>query len=414
MLFLALLLLIALVVLLFTPILPLRRRRAGVANFPFVTLGLLAINSVIFFGNLSPTEGLVISERVVQGWGLMRGHLQFLPLISYAFVHSDLFHLLGNMITLYVIGVHLEEALGNLAYLVAYLTGALVAGLAHVLITNAFFPVAAPEESLIGASGAIFAVLGLFAVRFWRTRVRLFGVPAVPAAIAVSIVMALQIFLAIRSLVTPGADQVAYTAHLAGFFFGLGIAFPLRVLEQSAREYGIEDAEAALAQGDLPTAARYYRELLVRTPTDGGLAHTLALVQLRLGDQEVAHRYFTEALDLFSKQGNAAAVARVYSDAQRNLLCVSLPVRLLQRVASACEDAQQYELTRHALANLCRDFPHTQDAELGMLKLGKLHLQKLHQRDNALAIFAEFLRLYPTSEWANHVRGMITENQNAS
>ncbi|WP_395140432.1 rhomboid family intramembrane serine protease, partial [Armatimonas sp.] len=371
-------------------------------------------NSVIFFGNLSPTEGLVISERVVQGWGLMRGHLQFLPLISYAFVHSDLFHLLGNMITLYVIGVHLEEALGNLAYLVAYLTGALVAGLAHVLITNAFFPVAAPEESLIGASGAIFAVLGLFAVRFWRTRVRLFGVPAVPAAIAVSIVMVLQIFLAIRSLVTPGADQVAYTAHLAGFFFGLGIAFPLRVLEQSAREYGIEDAEAALAQGDLPTAARYYRELLVRTPTDGGLAHTLALVQIRLGDQEIAHRYFTEALDLFSKQGNAAAVARVYSDAQRNLLRVSLPVRLLQRVASACEDAQQYELTRQALANLCRDFPHTQDAELGMLKLGKLHLQKLRQRDNALAIFAEFLRLYPTSEWANHVRGMITENQNAS
>jgi tetratricopeptide (TPR) repeat protein len=137
-------------------------------------------------------------------------------------------------------------------------------------------------------------------------------------------------------------------------------------------------------------------------------------VHVRLGEQETAHRYFTQALDLFSKQGNAAAVARIYSDAQTNLLRVSLPVRLLQRVASACEDAQQYELARQALANLCRDFTYTTDAELGMLKLGKLHLQKLGQRDNALAIFAEFLRLYPTSEWANHVRGLITENQNAS
>ena len=408
MLFLALLILIALVVLLFTPILPMRRRkRGGVAGFPFVTVGLLAINTIIFFGSLGG------GEAFVKHWALIPNHLQPYSLLTYAFLHGDIFHLLGNMITLYVIGVHVEEALDNLPYLLAYLAGALVAGLAHALLSVALFPSAAGVP-MVGASGAIFCVLGLFAVRFWRTRVRLFWIPAVPAAVAVGLVMVLQFFLAIRSLVDHGSDQVAYAAHLAGFFFGFGIAFPLHVLEQSAREYGIEDAERALAQGDLATAARYYRELLVRTPTDGGMAHTLALIHIRLGEQEAAHRYFTQALDLFSRQGNAAAVARIYSDAQTNLLKVSLPVRLLQRVASACEDAQQFELARQALANLCRDFPHTPDAELGMLKLGKLHLQKLGQRDNALAIFAEFVRLYPSSEWANHVRGLITENQNAS
>ncbi|WP_309717359.1 rhomboid family intramembrane serine protease [Armatimonas sp.] len=407
MLFLALLILIALLVLLFTPILPMRRRRGGVAGFPFVTVGLLAINTIVFLGSMSS------GEEFIRQWALVPNDLQLASLLSYAFLHGDIFHLLGNLITLYVIGVHVEEALGNLPYLLAYLAGALVAGLGHAGAVLLFFPGSAGTP-MVGASGAIFCVLGLFAVRFWRTRVRLFWIPAVPAAVAVGIVMVLQIFMAIRSLVDHGADQVAYAAHLIGFFFGFGIAFPLRVLEQSAREYGIEDAEKALAAGDLTTAAGYYRELLVRTPTDGGLAHTLALVHVRLGEQEAAHRYFTQALDLFSKQGNAAAVARIYSDAQTNLLRVSLPVRLLQRVASACEDAQQYELARQALANLCRDFTHTTDAELGMLKLGKLHLQKLGQRDNALAIFAEFLRLYPTSEWANHVRGLITENQNAS
>ena len=408
MLFLALLILIALVVLLFTPILPMRRRRrGGVTGFPFVTVGLLAINTIVFLGSLSS------GEAFVKQWALVPNQLHVASLLSYAFLHGDIFHLLGNMITLYVIGVHVEEALGNIPYLLAYLAGALVAGLAHALISVALFPSAAGVP-MVGASGAIFCVLGLFAVRFWRTHVRLFWIPAVPAAVAVGLVMMLQFFLAIRSLVDHGSDQVAYAAHLAGFFFGFGIAFPLHVLEQSAREYGIEDAERALAQGDLATAARYYRELLVRAPTDGGMAHTLALIHIRLGEQEVAHRYFTQALDLFSRQGNAAAVARIYSDAQTNLLKVSLPVRLLQRVASACEDAQQYELARQALANLCHDFPHTPDAELGMLKLGKLHLQKLGQRDNALAIFAEFVRLYPSSEWANHVRGLMTENQNAS
>jgi membrane associated rhomboid family serine protease/outer membrane protein assembly factor BamD (BamD/ComL family) len=407
MLFLALLLLIALVVLLFTPILPMRRRRGGVAGFPFVTLALLALNTVIFVGSLS------YGDRFIQQWGLVPNQLQLVTLLSYGFLHTDIFHLLGNMITLYVVGVHIEEALGNLPYLLAYLAGVLVSGLVYALLTPRLFPGTAGDP-MIGASGALFAILGLFAVRFWRTRVRLFWIPAVPAAVAVSVVMVLQVLLAIRSLLTQGQDQVAYLAHLGGFFFGFGIAFPLRVLEQSAREYGIEDAEAALAQGDLVTAARYYRELLATTPTDGGMAHTLALIHVRLGEQEAAHRYFTEALDLFSKQGNAPAVARVYSDAQTNLLRVSLPVRLLQRVSSACEDAQQYELARQALANLCRDFPHTADAELGMLKLGKLHLQKLGQRENALGIFAEFLRLYPTSEWTNHVQRLITENQNAS
>lgn len=407
MLLLALLLLIALLLLLLTPILPMRRRQGGVANFPFVTVGLLVLNTLIFLGSLSS------GEEFVRQWGLTPSHLQLVPLVSYAFLHADIFHLLGNMITLYVIGVHVEEALGNLPYLLAYLAGALLSGLAHALLCNLLSPAAA-SVPLIGASGAIFSVLGLFAVRFWRTRVRLFWIPAVPASVAVGIVMVLQCFLAIRSFVTDGSDQVAYTAHLSGFLFGFALSFPLKVLEQSAREYGIEDAEKALANGDLPTAVRYYRELLVRTPTDGGLAHTLALVHVRLGEQDAAHRYFTEALDLFSKQGNAPAVARVYSDAQRNLLKVSLPVRLLQRVASACEDAQQYELARQALADLCQNFPHTTDAELGMLKLGKLHLLKLGQPQIALGIFAEFLRLYPSSEWANHVRGLITENQNAS
>ena len=66
-------------------------------------------------------------------------------------------------------------------------------------------------------------------------------------------------------------------------------------------------------------------------------------------------------------------------------------------------------MVQQVLAGLCRDFPHTTDAELGLLKLGKLHLQRLQQPENAVAIFTEFLRLYPNSEWANHVRALLVE-----
>lgn len=406
---LALLLLIALLALLFTPILPLRRRRTGVGSFPYVTVGLLSITIFVFVLQQNAPDLLADHWSLVPShWQSSRIAQQTVTLLSYAFLHRDPLHLISNLITLYVIGVHVEEALGGPRFLLAYLSAAIMAGLAHMAITLIAFPQQA-DFPLLGASGAIFGILGLFAVRFWRTRVRLFWIPAVSASVAAGLVMLLQLILAIRSLTHGGTDEVAYTAHLAGFLYGVVLAFPLRVLEQSKREYVIEDAEAALAKGDLMTAARYYRELLVRSPQDGGLAHTLALICVRLGQEESAHRYFTEAIDTFSRQSNSPAVARVYSDALSCLPQVSLPSRLQLRVAGACEEVEQYVLAQEVLAGLCRDFPHTTDAELGLLKLGKLHLQRLGQRENATAIFTEFLRLYPKSEWANHVRGLLGE-----
>jgi len=409
---LALLLLIALLALLFTPLLPVQRRRAGRTRFPVVTLALI-VGCLAAFVLQQNTP-----DRLTAQWGLVPVYWQQAPslallptLLSYAFLHHDPLHLLINLLTLYVIGGHVEDALGGARYLLAYLSAALVAGLSHLGLTLVAFP-AQLGVPLLGASGALFGILGLFTLRFWRTPVRLLGTLVVSAAVASGLIMVLQLFLAVRALTQGGTDNVAYTAHIVGFLYGVTLSFPLRVLEQSKRAYVIEDAEAALAKGDLLTAARSYRELLVRSPHDAGLAHTLALICIRLGQEESAHRYFTEALDTFSRQSNSPAVARVYSDALACLPQVSLPSRLQLRVASACEEVGQYPLAQQILAGLCRDFPHTADAELGLLRLGKLHLQRLGQRENATAIFTEFLRLYPTSEWANHVRGLLGEAQN--
>lgn len=367
-------------------------------GFPFATLGLIGLSLLVFFFE---------HPGSVAQWGFVPRGGPVYTLVTYAFLHRDIWHLLGNMLTFYVIGVHVEEALGAIHYLLAFLSAAIVAGLVHGVLIVLFFAHEA-HHPLIGASGAVFGILGLFAVRYWRTHVRLLWVPSVPAVVAVGIVMLMQLYLAIRSF-RDGERDIAYIAHLAGFVYGFVLAFPLKVLNQSVREYGLEDAQRALGQGDLATAARYYRELLVQSPQDGPLTHTLALIQVRLGQEEAAHRYFTQALDLYSRQSNAPAVARVFSDASACLSQVSLPSRLLLRVAGACEEVEQFSIAQQVLSGLCRDFPHTADAELGLLKLGKLHLQRLRQPENAIAIFTEFLRLYPNSEWANHARGLLAE-----
>jgi membrane associated rhomboid family serine protease len=133
------------------------------------------------------------------------------------FLHGSLFHILGNMWFLWIFGNNVEEAFGNLGYLALYLIGGLAA--------TAAFVVANPEttEPLVGASGAIAAILGAYLVLFPRHQILsllfVFFVP-VPAIL----------FLGIWFFSQFGIQDVsvAWEAHVAGFIFGVLVTLPLR------------------------------------------------------------------------------------------------------------------------------------------------------------------------------------------
>ena len=133
------------------------------------------------------------------------------------FLHGGLLHILGNMWFLWIFGNNVEEAFGNLGYLVLYLTGGLAATAAFVL--------ANPDatEPLVGASGAIATVLGAYLVLFPRHQVLtllFFIFVPVPAVL----------FLGLWFLSQFGIQDVsvAWEAHVAGFVFGVVVALPLR------------------------------------------------------------------------------------------------------------------------------------------------------------------------------------------
>jgi len=142
------------------------------------------------------------------------------------FLHGGLVHILGNMWFLWIFGNNVEEAFGNAGYLVLYVLGGLAA--------TAAFVVANPDatEPLVGASGAIAAVLGAYLVLFPRHQVLtllfVFFVP-VPAVL----------FLGLWFLSQFGIQDVsvAWEAHVAGFLFGVVVALPLRtfLLERVAK-----------------------------------------------------------------------------------------------------------------------------------------------------------------------------------
>ncbi|MEU2602220.1 rhomboid family intramembrane serine protease [Streptomyces hirsutus] len=136
------------------------------------------------------------------------------------FVHGSWVHLLGNMLFLHVFGTMTEARMGRLRFLLFYVGCGYLALLGYAVAN------ADSEQSLVGASGAISAILGAFLLLFPRARVTsllpfLFFLPVrFPAWVVLPFWVVLQWLAAGQASEGPG---VAYLAHLVGF--GLGFCW---------------------------------------------------------------------------------------------------------------------------------------------------------------------------------------------
>ncbi|WP_017591088.1 rhomboid family intramembrane serine protease [Nocardiopsis potens] len=135
------------------------------------------------------------------------------------FLHGGVAHLLGNMVYLFVFGPVVEDRLGRLRYLALYLLCGLVSVYAYALTDPA------GQSPLVGASGAISAVLGAYLVVQFRSRVitlvLVFPV-RLPGWALVGTYFVLQYVLYIGMPSSPGGgDSVAYAAHVYGFIAGV-------------------------------------------------------------------------------------------------------------------------------------------------------------------------------------------------
>ena len=154
-----------------------------------------------------------------------------LTLFTSMFLHGGWMHLLGNMWFLWLFGNNVEDRLGPIVYLLFYLAGGLVAALCHWLTdTDSVVPV-------IGASGAVAAVLGAYAVT-WphahiRTLVFLFIIITtirLPAMLVLGFWFLQQLLEGYTSFNLGLDGGVAWWAHVGGFVAGAAAMVPLRAM----------------------------------------------------------------------------------------------------------------------------------------------------------------------------------------
>jgi len=204
---------------------------------PVMTWLLIAANAVVFgMFNLQMPESR-LDEWVLQ-WGYDVDHPFANQIFTSMFMHAGLAHLLINMWVLWIVGNNVEDKVGKLGYLALYVLGGIAAALSFTAIAQVTetSPEARAEmmrtigrahAPLLGASGAIAAIMGTYAVFFPEARVRLlfwwfFIIRIIPvrAKWFIGITLGLDLVASI-AMQGPAAGGVATMAHVGGGAFGV-------------------------------------------------------------------------------------------------------------------------------------------------------------------------------------------------
>jgi len=208
--------------------------------FATVAVSLLCVFAYLVYARLAPVMQQVMIEVVgarpaalaallhsgIASWW----DLSALTVVTSLFVHASWLHLVGNLVYLWVFGIKVEQRLGAVGLITVFLLGG---ALANVIVA---LRVPQLETPIIGASGAISAVVGAYLGLFPRRRIGLFlplGVylqfARVPALLVIGSWFTLQL---LYTAFGPIDAAVAWWTHLAGFALGVSFALLTRALVQ--------------------------------------------------------------------------------------------------------------------------------------------------------------------------------------
>jgi membrane associated rhomboid family serine protease len=211
---------------------PLRKIR-----FQYVTLALIVVNLAAFTVQTYGLEahavasfGIVPARLFAHGLG---GSAITLPLnpaelppwvsmLSYMFLHGDIWHVTTNMLFLWVFGDNVEDAMGHSRYLFFYLASGIFAGAAHAVMQPTS---AAP---LIGASGAVAGVIAAYVLLYPRVMLWVLAFRFIPLHISAGFAIGAWILTQIAMVILPQSGPVAWWAHLGGLAAGAALVLVLR------------------------------------------------------------------------------------------------------------------------------------------------------------------------------------------
>lgn len=265
-------------------------------------------------------RGMTEYDFFVFEYGFKPAAPEIIDLFASMFLHGSLMHLAGNMLFLWIYGDNVEHRIGRANYLGVYIGSGLVATLSFAMFASTEI------TPLVGASGAISGVLGMYFLFFPRNEIKvfLFLFPFIFQTIWIRARWALGFYVVIDNVlpfVAGFSSNVAYGAHLGGFFAGLGIAW---FIEHDGRDPSTTHASKSG----------------VRTNTTS--SPDIQLVKSSLINQDI-HSAVSEARWVDSSKLSTLPVAQLY-DLTKGLAAAGhdgLAIKTLRKAAGRVSNSHQ-------------------------------------------------------------------------
>jgi len=201
----------------------------------YVTYALIAANILVFFivqdGRWSASDyASAVSYGVIPATfsdlAVRPSDLDeipdFLTLLTYGFLHGDLWHLFGNMIFLWVFADNVEDSLGRVRFLIFYFLSLVGAGYAYVLAEPQ------SEAPVIGASGAVAGVIAAYLILHPFAKVWILALGRIPLHLSAFWVLGFWILFQLYQVVFTEGGEIAWWTHIGGFLTGALVVLLLK------------------------------------------------------------------------------------------------------------------------------------------------------------------------------------------
>jgi tetratricopeptide (TPR) repeat protein len=304
-------------------------------------------------------------------------------------------HLFFNMLFLWLVGVNIEDYWGRPLFASLFIVGGIFATLFFTIFNRT------SAVPLIGASGAISALMGAFAVRFYRTKIRIFwfilvfirpfwGTFRVYAWIALGFWFTEQLFYAL--LFSGAYTGVAFYAHVGGFLFGLAAGFGMKYLKVEEKFLSekiekqieavdlhpkIQEAFLKRDSGDEDGAIRLLREVLAEDPTNSDARLELTRCLIAAGREREAAAEYEKMIATLYEKGEKNEVFAAFLEVYEKKLERFFSAKMQFRIASYLSSIKEHKKAVELFSLIAKHHPEDRLAPLSLLKAAKIFLEDL-------------------------------------
>ena len=369
---------------------------------------------------------------LIKKLGFVPADFPSLGVITHMFVHAGWLHIILNMWFLYLVGICLEDVWGRFNFLGFYFLGGLAAALLQYLFSSG------SHTPMVGASGAVAAVMGAFAVRYATQNIDclllafFFVYPIVrrflaPAWLLLILWFGAQLFFAEMYRGIGEEGSVAFWSHVGGFMFGAGFASVLKLgkIEEKViqprldamseyQEDFIQDGRLIVALDFM--AKQKYDEALARvegTVRDQPDNLDALIIKARLlflkDSKEKSREMFLDIMKTARAGADRNMLATLYTEFREKFKGATLPENLVFSAGRACYEKGDAENARRALESLQGPDASPDLAARALFFLGRVEMELEKNTAEARKAFETFLDKYPDHPWTTQARDFLSK-----